>query len=248
MLRSELVEASRLGPHDMAQMYAVLTRHFSATTRGRFEDDLSAKQWALLLRDVTGTIQGFSTIQVYPAVHAGVNCRIIFSGDTIIDRNYWGEQHLAFPWLRLAGGLYSEQPDARFFWFLISKGHRTFRYLPTFARTFFPHWAKTTPSFEAGLLEHAAINQFGEYFLPEKGLVCFPESRGHLREDFAEPTDRELRLEAVRFFLERNPGYRLGHELCCLCELSPANLKPMARRVFLQGVSCWAEMETEWAT
>lgn len=139
--------------------------------------------------------------------------------------------------MRLAGRLHGEQPELRHFWFLISKGPRTFRYLPAFACRFYPSWSEASPPFEASLLDQLAREHFGENFDPHSGVVRFAESRGHLRQPLAEISARELRLPAVRFFLARNPGYAQGDELCCLCELAPANLKPVGRRLFLKGVA-----------
>lgn len=36
--------------------------------------------------------------------------------------------------------------------------------------------------------------------------------------------------------MQRNPGYRQGDELVCLCEVAASNLKPLAQRVFLRGM------------
>lgn len=243
MLTSELRPAPSLDRATIGRMYEIFERHYEATTMARFEQDLAPKQWVLLLHDEHLAIRGFSTLQVYERQHQGERCRILFSGDTVIDRDHWGEQELAFNWLRLAGRLKGERPELRHFWFLISKGHRTYRYLPAFAQRFFPHWREPIPSFEAGLLKTLAVDHFGSHFAPEAGVVRFPESQGHLRTPLAEISARELRLESVRFFLARNPGYARGEELCCLCELEPENLKSIGRRMFLTGVEA-ARQET----
>lgn len=234
MLHAERLAVAALDDTSKAAMYAVLARHFQATSREQFERDLAPKQWVLLLRDNAGTVQGFSTLQYYAVEHQAVTCRILYSGDTVIDRQVWGEQELAFHWLRFAGQLQAAQPEQPLYWFLISKGPRTFRYLPAFARSFYPHWQQPTPAFEAGLLDHLAQRQFGADYDATRGVVHFAESHGHLRPDLADISARELRLPAVRFFLQRNPGYRYGDELCCLCRLAADNLKPLAQRLFLK--------------
>jgi len=38
------------------------------------------------------------------------------------------------------------------------------------------------------------------------------------------------------FFLRSNPGYTSGDELVCLTELTSGKLRPLARRVFEQGL------------
>lgn len=237
MLTCQLQATSSLDQVTIGQMYELFQRHYESTTSARFAHDLAPKQWVLLLRDDSLAIRGFSTLQVYERQHEGESCRILFSGDTVIDRDHWGEQELALNWLRLAGRLHGERPDLRHFWFLISKGHRTFRYLPAFAHKFYPNWIEPTPAFEAGLLNSLAVDHFGIHFDPAAGIVRFPESQGHLRTPLAEISQRELRLAAVRFFLARNPGYGIGDELCCICELAAANLKSIGQRMFRKGAA-----------
>lgn len=236
MLSAELHPVDALDAPTRRAMYTVLSRHYGATSPARFGDDLAAKDWALVLRDERGTVQGFSTLQVQALDFHGTACRVLYSGDTVVDRAHWGEQELAFTWLRLAGSLWADDPTRVPYWFLISKGHRTYRYLPAFARRFLPHWSQTASPFELALLNHLARARFGADYDAQAGVVRFADSRGHLREDLAQVSERELRLDAVRFFLERNPGYRRGDELCCLCALTPENLRPLARRLFERGL------------
>jgi hypothetical protein len=84
----------------------------------------------------------------------------------------------------------------------------------------------------AALMQKLARDRFGDAFDAESGLIRYPESHGHLAEGYAEASERESGREDVSFFLRRNPGYRDGHELVCLCELSRENLRPLARRLF----------------
>ena len=216
-------------------MWNLYRRFYSGTHRDLFDADLGAKDSLLLLRDAEQLIQGFSTIAIGLTQFEGRSIRYVFSGDTIIDRAHWGSQALAFSWLRYVGELKREHPELPLFWFLIVKGHRTFRYLPTFAREFYPHWEHGTPDSIAALMRTLAQERFGKAFDATSGLIRYPQSRGHLCEDYAEANEREAARADVSFFLRRNPGYRDGHELVCLCELSSENLRPLARRLFAGG-------------
>jgi hypothetical protein len=40
----------------------------------------------------------------------------------------------------------------------------------------------------------------------------------------------------VAFFLASNPGYAAGDELLCITELCAENLRPHARKHFLEGL------------
>jgi len=231
-LIARVIPVTEASTDDREEMWNLYRRFYSGTRRALFDADLAAKDSLLLLRDSAGMIQGFSTIAVGLTQLDGRTIRYVFSGDTIIERACWGSQALAFSWLRYVGELKRERPELPLFWFLIVKGHRTFRYLPTFAREFYPHWEHGTPDSIAALMRKLAEERFGDAFDAASGLIRYPESHGHLAEDFAEANEREAAREDVSFFLRRNPGYRDGHELVCLCELARENLRPLARRLF----------------
>jgi hypothetical protein len=221
----------------VSSMYRLYDRYYGAASETAFRRDLRAKDKVILLRDRAGELQGFSTLAVTEFDFNRRAHRAIFSGDTIIDRRHWGEHALAFAWIELAGSIKREAPDVPLYWFLIVKGVRTFRYLPVFARRFYPHWEVPTPAREQRLLDMLAIARFSDAYDPRRGVISFPRSRGHLRSEFAEVPVQQFDRPEVRFFLERNPGYRRGDELACLTELHADNLRPMARRLFSKGMA-----------
>ncbi|HEY2115840.1 MAG TPA: hypothetical protein VGJ51_12160, partial [Candidatus Angelobacter sp.] len=109
--RSDASEGSRLigcavpraavTPADRGEMYALMTRYFSGTSRRQFEADLTEKEYVFLLRDsASGRIQGFSTSMRLNALIDGQEIVAFFSGDTIIAREYWGDSLLARLWSR----------------------------------------------------------------------------------------------------------------------------------------------------
>ena len=57
-----------------------------------FREDLQTKDYVGLLLNNLNEIYGFTTIKVNSVRIEGVNS--IFSGDTIIDKNYWGKNNL----------------------------------------------------------------------------------------------------------------------------------------------------------
>jgi hypothetical protein len=231
-LNSEVVPVATASGADREEMWNLYRRFYDGTHRGLFDSDLAQKDSLLVLRDVEGAIQGFSTIAVGYTKLEHRPIRYVFSGDTIVDRAYWGSQALAFAWLRYVGSLKREHPESPLYWFLIVKGHRTYRYLPAFAHEFYPHWRNPTPQVIDSLMGQLARERFGDAFDAASGVIRYPESRGHLAESWSEANAREAEREDVSFFLRRNAGYRRGDELVCLCELSEHNLRPLARRLF----------------
>ena len=211
----------------MAQLYLA---SYEATSESTFLRDLAVKDEALLLYSA-GQLVGFTTLRFYERSWEGETRRIVYSGDTVVERDHWGQQSLAFAWIQRLGQLWRERPGWPLYWFLLVKGHRTFRFLPAFAHSFYPHWREQRAdlrSFAAAL----ATDMFPGDYNPATGVIEFEPSRGQLRSDIAEPNDAARTRADVEFFLARNPGYSRGHELVCVCELVESNLKPLARRLF----------------
>jgi hypothetical protein len=217
---------------DMFDLYA---SYYDGTSRQLFARDLHNKDFVLTIVDDAGELAGFSTLAVLEVALPDGPVRAIYSGDTIIDQRYWGTQALAFTWIRHAGRIKAQAPERPLYWFLIVKGHRTYRYLSTFAIDSFPRWNAATPPWAQGIMDGLARDRFGAAYDPQRGVVAFSQSRGHLKGDWAAIEPDELARPEVGFFLARNPGYVHGDELVCLTELSEQNLRPLARRVFRQG-------------
>lgn len=226
---SQFTPVSALTSAQRSAMADLYLAHYDGSSAVRFEADLSGKHEVLLIH-ADGVLIGFTTLELYTRVFDEREVRIVYSGDTVVDRAHWGQQTLAFAWIRRMGELQRGAPSP-LYWFLIVKGHRTFRYLPAFARTFIPHWQQEDDALKP-LLDCLAREKFGADYNPATGVVAFKASRGHLRAGIAEPDADELAKPAVAFFMARNPGFRQGHELCCLCELSEANMRPLSLRLF----------------
>ena len=218
------------------EMFDLYATYYDATSRPLFVTDLATKDFVVMLREPSGRLGGFSTLAYLDTEAGGRRLRAIYSGDTIIDHAHWGTQALAFTWLRFAGSLKSRAPDVPLYWFLIVKGHRTYRYLSAFSIDFFPHWEQPTPPDAKTIMDELARARFGAAYDAGRGVVSFPQSRGHLKPAWAKIEPDEADRPDVAFFLRSNPGFSRGDELLCLTELASGNLRPLARRVFDQGL------------
>ena len=217
-------------------MFALYARYYDAATEERFHRDLAEKDYVIVLCDSDGVLQGFSTAMIGMHDFQGCRVRSFYSGDTIVDEAYWGQQALPTAWFQLAGHIKAAKPETPLYWFLLVKGHRTYRYLHAFFKVFFPTHERATPPAERALMDMLAVERFGVAYDPCRGVIHFPESHGHLKAAWAEIPEKDRRRPEVRFFLERNPGYVDGDELVCLTELTPGNLKPLAERLFRKGM------------
>jgi hypothetical protein len=212
---------------EMASLYLA---SYDGSSEELFLGDLARKHEVLLL-EADGNLVGFTTVRVFERPWNGRRIRVVYSGDTVVLRAHWGQQALAFAWIARMGELKREDPDTPLYWLLLVKGHRTFRYLPVFGKSFHPHWEIDRSDLKP-LADALASELFAGEYNAASGVVEFDRSRGHLKPELAQPLETELEREGVRFFLERNPGYRRGHELVCLCEVEEANMKPLTLRLF----------------
>ena len=234
-LRSEIVPAAAIDEPIARELFAIFAQHYRRVTFAQFFADLREKDAVILLRDAQAqTPRGFSTQVVSHLTHRGEPLRVLFSGDTIIDRAHWGEQELVRAWCRFAGQTLAAEPT-RLFWFLISKGCRTYRYLPIFFRDFFPRHATPTPEFAQTLMHALGAEKFGAHYDPARGVASFPDSRGHLDPALADIPASRLADPDIAFFLEKNPGHARGDELLCLAEISAENMRGLAKRMLLTG-------------
>ena len=87
---------ARVTRDERTEMYGLLQAYFCGTDRDRFDADLREKEAVFLLRDAdSGRIHGFSTLMRMTACIDGKEIVAFFSGDTIVDRDYWGETVLS---------------------------------------------------------------------------------------------------------------------------------------------------------
>ncbi|MFZ4120224.1 MAG: hypothetical protein ACOYKM_01055 [Caulobacterales bacterium] len=235
MLKTRLVAREALSAADVDAMWSVFVAHYDAVHRDGFDRDLAEKEAVFLMEDEEGLCRGFSTYKVTDGLGPSGPARFIYSGDTIIVPEYWGRNDFALCWLRQAGRI-AARARSPLYWFLIVKGHRTYRYLSAFALEYWPR-PSVTPKAVKLAMDSVATAHFGGEYDAEAGVVRFARPHGHLREDLALPNSTEAARPDVQFFLTANPGYRRGEELVCLCELVPGNLRPLARRAFAAGLA-----------
>lgn len=230
-LTGECRDIPSLSKAEVARMFELLDDHFEGVEADRFEGDLSEKHWVLVIRDDEGVIQGFSTAMLMDADVEGEAVRAIYSGDTIINRAYWGDKILGTLFLRFVIDVAKRCPDRRVFWFLISMGYKTYRLLKLFFHDYHPRWDVETPPWAKNVLDTLGRCKFGEHYDAARGVVSFSGKRERLRKGVADVTEAHLRHPEIRFFVERNPNHEDGDELACIAEIRPENFTRAAKRV-----------------
>jgi hypothetical protein len=194
-------------------MYALMETYFDRVTPTTFARDLAEKEWVILLRDTkTSSVCGFSTMMRVRAVANGELVTGLFSGDTIVDRDYWSESVLARVWSQHAFTVAASIRDSRTYWFLICSGYKTYRFLPVFFREFYPTFECETPPRATALMRALASSKYPHEYDAARGVVR-PRRPAPLGEGVADVTPQRIRDPHVAFFVASNPGHVEGDEL-----------------------------------
>lgn len=215
----------RLSQADRLAMEALYRRYYEGAPAAAFRRDLEEKDRVILLRE-NGAVVGFSTMKLLDIAGR----KVLFSGDTVVDaacRNQTGLAGAFGHVMRRLNDELEEPPD----WFLICKGARTYRFLPTFFSRYVP--GRLEDAELASRLKSIARAVFPRAYDEATGVLRLGAGKDRLKGD-ALRMDRE----SVRF-RTLNPGWVDGDELCCLAPLSMGNLNKLGHRVI-------ADVSPEW--
>ena len=233
-LHAQVVPISDISPTRRDAMYRLMERYYAGVRRDAFEDDLSHKDWVIQIEDgKTKSLCGFSSQVVWNVTTQSREARVLFSGDTIIDHQFWGNNPLAQTWGQFALSLIDacDQQQLPLYWFLIVKGYKTYRFLPLFFRIFYPRFDARSPDWEQHLIHQLGSGNFPKQYNATTGVIHAAVDGCRLRTGVADITATRLRDPHVRFFAAHNPGHIAGDELCCIAPLTRDNFTGAARRV-----------------
>jgi len=203
---------------EVDEMFAVYNRYYGEVSKEVFTKDLRDKNDVIILIDkIEGKIKGFSTLMHYNFNLKGKKVRGIFSGDTIIEKEYWGGSalQLAFSKYMIINNL--KRPFSPLYWFLISKGYKTYLLMANNFREHYPRFEKDTPSEVKKIMDSFACGLYPQNYDCTSGLIRFEGTHDHLKCDVA-PIEKKMLLEnpRIKHFSEKNPTWQEGSELVCL--------------------------------
>lgn len=224
-VKVEIWRVELVGEADRLAMESLYRRYYEGAPEGNFRRDFAEKGHAIILRE-DGVVVGFSTMKLLDV--AGQ--KVLFSGDTVVDATCRNQTGLAGAFGHMMHKLndeLAEPPD----WFLICKGARTYRFLPTFFRRYVP--GRREDAELSRKLRRIASEIYPREYDEATGVLHFGDGKDRLKGDAL-----RMDAESVRF-RTLNPGWVRGDELCCLAPLSMDNLNKLGRRVI-------ADVSPEW--
>jgi len=228
-ITAAITPVTDLSEKHVHEMLRLMQAYYHNVTPAQFVKDLEEKDWVIILWE-GGRIWGFSTQMLFNHDVEGHRIQVVFSGDTIIEKNHRGSLALPVAWGRLMLSIMSQHPDRELYWLLISKGYKTYRFLPVFFREFYPSYVKEAPAFEKALLCSLGRQKWGDEFDSESWIIRASEGAQYLRPGVADITEARRRDKDIAFFEKANPGHAMGDELVCIARCHEENIKPFILR------------------
>lgn len=220
-MTSRVLKPRELDPIQIDEMFHLMNTYYDGMSREVFLMDLFDKDYVILLEDLQ--VVGFSTQKL---LEVG-GYKGVFSGDTIIHRDHWGSPLLSQTFARFFFP-FGEKED--FYWFLISKGYKTYKFLPTFFLHYYPSPGEETPADMQGLMHAYAFRLYPDEYNPQSGVIEYSHDKDKLKAEIQELSEKK-NDRYYQFFLEKNPGYLVGNDLVCLVKLHRDNLRPRTERL-----------------
>lgn len=226
--------AADLTSAEKSAMFQLMQASYDFVESESFENDLADKDYVVLLKDENKQIQGFTSFAINPKGFFHREYNIVYSGDTVISPAFWGSQELVRAYCHLCGFLLGEYSNKELYWYLLSKGHRTYMYLPLFFKNYYPRINMADPVMRR-VVNECSSYLFADSWQPSLGTIVFSDKRGQLKPKIAQATFEKKNKPLVNFFLQKNPDFSQGTELACLTRISMNNIGHRIKGYFRAG-------------
>lgn len=227
-MRTQVCQVSKLGLDVRVAMWRLVQESYDGATEARFVEDLFEKSHVILLRSDDGELQGFSSLQVTDHFCEERKYRAIFSGDTVLRETYWGNGHLAKAFgryiLKVRLQTLVRSPRTSVYWFLLSKGFKTYLIMANNFPKHYPRYEMVTPNEVEKIRIHYYQEKYRQSecsFDSSKGILIPEVSRRmRLKVGVASPPTSAKSHPKIDYFLKLNPNWAQGEELACIARVS----------------------------
>jgi hypothetical protein len=221
-IKARIVSVTDLSFADEARMFQLMQTYYDDVSREQFLTDLSEKSQVILLFDKADSqIQGFSTLLCLRVSCGDRKLRGIFSGDTVVDKKYWGQRVLGKAFLRFLFTEKLKRPFEPLYWLLISKGYKTYLMMANNFSEYYPRCDKPTPSNQQAIMEAFYSTLYPNDYDAGAGLIRPSRDAYKLKTGVAGISKALMDSNPkIAFFQAANPGWQKGSELACLARMT----------------------------
>ncbi|MFT6030019.1 MAG: hypothetical protein ACI8O8_001762 [Oleiphilaceae bacterium] len=215
----------------LLEMHKLFIQYYNNADLQTFVTDMGKKTGVFILEDkAQNRIVGFSTWTEMEVIQGEQKSIGIFSGDTVVERAYWGNRELQKIFAKKLFTTKLKYPKTPVFWLLISKGYKTYLLLTNNFHQYYPCHQSHNPKLEA------IVDEYCEHLYPhaydrKNRLLNFGNAYQHLKEDVACITEEMKNMDKnIRYFEKLNPSWKQGTELPCAGEVTISMLLNFMKR------------------
>lgn len=232
-----------ISPVQLHEMHSLFQRFYKHADAATFMRDLSKKRGAVVVRDAdSGRLLGFTTITEYELQRGPEKALGVFSGDTIMVPELWGNPCLQNGFARYIAATKLRNPHRRVFWLIISKGYKTYLLVANNFESYFPRHDRPHDPDLRSWVDVYCEKLFPNHYDRARSVLDFGDGSQALREEVAPITDELKRANPkIRFFEERNPEWQRGVELACIGEVT---MSDFVRHFMKTSKRRWARWRT----
>jgi hypothetical protein len=218
-LSCEIVLSGSLDKEMKSRMFQLFRLYYCDVDFERFCQDMLEKTHVLLLWDHIGSepfLFGFSTILRKTMNNGAV---AIYSGDTVVDKAYWGNKLLQVGFARFLWTTKFLNPTRPVYWMLLSKGFKTYMLI---RRNFFhsyPNFERAAPKKIQEAKDQFYSEKFGSNYKDSLSLIDFGQSLGRVKDGSVNLPAETLKNTDIAYFFKANPRFADGIELACIAEV-----------------------------
>jgi hypothetical protein len=145
---------------------------------------------------------------------------VIFSGDTMVDQEYWGNKTLNIAFIKYCYLWKIQNFGKKLYWNLIASGNKTYLVMARHATNYYPRYDQPTPTWENEFINFIGKLRFKDNFCEQTGIIRLGKVQPILKSHIAPFNNQVMSLPEISFFVEKNPGYHEGDELSCIAEIN----------------------------
>jgi len=223
MLKGQVKLISEYSQPEIENMFSLMTEFYDNIDKQVFLKDFFNKDYCLTLYHETDGLVGFTTQKLLDIDISGKTVHGIFSGDTIIHKDYWGSTELFRAWAEF-WFKFAEKYD-EFYWFLICKGYKTYRIMPLFWNEFYPNYKTQTPPYEQSIIDAYAELLYPDEYNRNTGVIEYKSAKDKLKDGVADIGEHQLKNKDIAYFCKKNPNHSNGNYIACLAKIDKYLLK-----------------------
>jgi len=215
------VRKEDLSEETKEEMWMLYSSNYDNTTRQEFEEDLKEKNKIFIGRDSkTNEFAGFSAMQLYTQKVGSKKIAVIYPGDTMIRKEYWGQKGLHNQFFIENLKFKIMNPFTPLYFFIICMGYKTYLITTKNCPEYYPRYDRETPKEMQEVLEEVAGQKFGDDYNVDSHIVSISSTEATLGKNVAQITPAIAEIPEVKFFLKMNPSYQSGDELASIAVIN----------------------------